>query len=594
MVNPALASTSPASIDVLSMSMTPSTFWILLIVSIIIIGGFIAFVTLLTTAGIRARDRLRGLNDVVKVMEGGDHVSQRQKALSTAQGFTTKRIKNDVGTLWGDFDSSLVDSADGKELHSTEPAEEYFNSETIAPELLHGRLLPFLPNGMTAVGVLGTFIGLTVGLSGLDLGAGSDSTELRAGVSDLISGAALAFATSMLGVFFSVIANLSHNIVARRITREVRDLQERSDRDLQRQAADYSLVKIAQSNVEQNDALQALDEKLGVQFQKAVEGMSADMSKAVAEALQMAIGPAMAELSSAASNQSSHVMENLIGKFSSSFEELGRQQASKLEGASTQLESTLAGMSSKLDAVLTQVNESISSTLEGTAGHTQRMTDQVHALTEAMALQQAKTEAIVQQLTELLTTAGRSMTSSTEHLRSSTAALQGAADTFTSSSTELVQHLESTGTVLTASRSQLEAAGQAMQDSAAEFAKTHQGMAELRGHLDVTTAGLEKSAQTAQTAFGDLTKHHNAFLTSLEQQVTGISSAMTGQIEEIQKQMSTWLEEYAQVVSQQTTQRMSEWNQHTERYSTTMVEVVDGLHDVVQEIQDRNGQKIGS
>lgn len=580
------------SINVLGLAMTPSTFWILVIFAVIILTGVGFYVRFHWQAVRRAKGRIAGLNAVTALMSQGDHNGQRQAALNESKA--ERPMVKEVAELWGDFDSSLVASASGERLHSTEPAEEYFNSETIAPELLHGRLLPFLPSGMTAVGVLGTFVGLTFGLSGLDLGSGTNSDALRAGVSDLISGAALAFATSMLGVVASVLCNLAHNISARRITQQIRALQESADRDLHRQAADLSLVKIAQVSDEQNAALQALDEKLGIQFQKAVAGMSSDMEAAVTKALQNAIAPAMAELSSSANNQSSLVMESLVGRFAASFEDLGERQAAKLSGASEQLETSMSGMASRMESLLTDVQQAIGQSLEGTSKQADRMAEQVGALSMALAAQQKQSEETVRQLTELVERAGSSMNTSAGNLRSATASLEGVATTFSSASADLGEHLKATGHTLSSSRSHLESVGATLAETSVALNEQQKKLEGLRQVMATTSESLGSAAQLSQEAFGELEQHQKAFLEALDQKVTALTATMGEQIGTVQKDMSNWLEEYAKTVSAQTTDRMRAWNTQTEDYSSTMIEVAGELRDVVEGLSQQDGKTYAS
>jgi biopolymer transport protein ExbB/TolQ len=586
MVMGTLLAAEAGYIDLGVMQMTTSTFVILVIFGAIIFGAFVWFLVLLKRARTNACQRVDGLQDVVRVMAAGDHVEQRQAALDRARDVPTPG--QDIPELWKDFDSSLVESADGQHLRSTEPAEEYFNTETLAPELLHGRMLSFLPTVMTAVGVLGTFVGLTFGLSGLDLGSGTDSNELRAGVSDLISGAALAFATSMMGVSLSVVANLLHNLSARKITGDIRALQESADRDLHREAADKSLVKIAQYSDEQNKALLALDEKLGVQFQKAVSGLSSDMEKAVTTALEQAIAPALAQLSTAANDQSSQVMGSLIGKFASSFEALGEQQAAKLDTASTQLNTSLESMSDQLNGLVVQMNDAINASLEGSSAQTQRIADQVTALAATLAAQHERTEQVVKSLSELVNSAGRTMTTSSTSLRTATSGLEKVSETFTSTASDLGEHLEATGHVLTSSRNQLDATGTALSTAADRFAEQQEHLDTLQQLMSSTSSSLEKSANVAQSSFGELKRHQDEFVGSVKTSFDELSSSMSQQIATVQGEMRQWLEEYSHTVSQQTAHRMGEWNSQTQAYSSTMVDVASELRELVQDMGEQN------
>src|SRR5690606_41026188 len=74
-----------------------------------------------------------------------------------------------TGALWREFDESLVYSADKTRLSNTLDAEHFFNNYTLAYGLTSSRLLAAAPTFLTAIGVLGTFLGLKFGLKVLQI-----------------------------------------------------------------------------------------------------------------------------------------------------------------------------------------------------------------------------------------------------------------------------------------------------------------------------------------------------------------------------------------------------------------------------------------
>lgn len=68
------------------------------------------------------------------------------------------------------------------------------------PDLSHYR--PMCAT-ITSIGVLGTFMGIAIGLFGIDMGAGGD--ELMQSIQQLLSGMSVAFITSVLGIFCSLL-----------------------------------------------------------------------------------------------------------------------------------------------------------------------------------------------------------------------------------------------------------------------------------------------------------------------------------------------------------------------------------------------------
>ena len=64
-----------------------------------------------------------------------------------------------------------------------------------------------IPGVMTGLGILGTFIGLTLGLSRFSLGSDIDTSLMQTSISGLLEGIKTAFITSIFGVVYSLLFN---------------------------------------------------------------------------------------------------------------------------------------------------------------------------------------------------------------------------------------------------------------------------------------------------------------------------------------------------------------------------------------------------
>ncbi|MDN3652757.1 MotA/TolQ/ExbB proton channel family protein [Thalassotalea ponticola] len=70
----------------------------------------------------------------------------------------------------------------------------------------------FVPSFLTSLGILGTFIGISLGLSTLNLGSGADSNALIAGATGLLDGMKTAFSTSLIGLACGAIFMTVHSL----------------------------------------------------------------------------------------------------------------------------------------------------------------------------------------------------------------------------------------------------------------------------------------------------------------------------------------------------------------------------------------------
>lgn len=106
--------------------------------------------------------------------------------------------------LASDFNDMLVEvprlgAPLEKDLKRCGPASEVFNTGSMGQGIVGSRLLMATPAILTGLGVLGTFVGLAMGIGGLDLGS-ENIQDLDKSISPLIKGSSTAFVTSVWGV----------------------------------------------------------------------------------------------------------------------------------------------------------------------------------------------------------------------------------------------------------------------------------------------------------------------------------------------------------------------------------------------------------
>lgn len=85
--------------------------------------------------------------------------------------------------------------------------EEYINDETAVHRPGHAQLAELIPSLLTSLGILGTFMGLMQGLSGLKA---MSPEQIMDGIPAMISGMRFAFATSVAGIACSIGFNILH------------------------------------------------------------------------------------------------------------------------------------------------------------------------------------------------------------------------------------------------------------------------------------------------------------------------------------------------------------------------------------------------
>lgn len=300
----------------------------------------------------RFRTRLRALRSLLEGQSKETLALSRRETMQKAQGLDAPN----VGMLWREFDESLVLSSDQKHLFNTLDAEHFFNARTLAPGLTASRLLAAAPSFLVAIGVLGTFVGLTVGLEGL-IGTSDEIESLKGGINKLISGAAVAFMTSVWGVFFSLLLNFVEKMFERSALGQIQQLQHDIDFLYPRIPAEQSLVHIAEYGKESKEALQELHERIGDRLQETLNGMSEAMQTALTDALNNIMAPAIQTLVSTTSQQSTQVLEKLVGNFMDGMTSVGREQGLQMQQAAADVNAAVSGMSERLNQLFSSLNE---------------------------------------------------------------------------------------------------------------------------------------------------------------------------------------------------------------------------------------------
>ena len=148
------------------------------------------------------------------VRAGGRLRRAARTVISEAKQSKEKKSWNDLHFLgdamqgtWADF----LQNAEMRDAHGEScDVSQYINEDTVIYAAGGTRLAEITPGLLTSLGILGTFLGLVMGLSGLTLTA-ADTSVLLTAMDKLIGGMSTAFLTSIVGVIGSLSFNLIYN-----------------------------------------------------------------------------------------------------------------------------------------------------------------------------------------------------------------------------------------------------------------------------------------------------------------------------------------------------------------------------------------------
>ena len=218
-----------------------------------------------------------------KIKEEMYYLNQELKKVSSTyitqeeyQKISNDFLEGKYSTLkeeWDSFAESVFFENDV--AFQTVDAELFFNDSTLLKERMNKRLLDYIPQLLLAIGIFGTFFGLVLGLSGLDLSAG-DNTQLN----NLIDGTKISFLTSLYGMYFSIAISSLMNFHIGDYEENILKIKNNLNRVFKQALAEKSLIKIEKELGMIKSVSSVMSEKLGE-----IRGINKGMSVAIGQEL---------------------------------------------------------------------------------------------------------------------------------------------------------------------------------------------------------------------------------------------------------------------------------------------------------------------
>lgn len=238
---------------------------------------FVCFLVWVFLAGFLSRRSILFFRGLLQGLTPDSLIDKRHDLKQRAQ-----RGDKRLGELWAEFDETLVVSEGEKRIQNTYDAAHFFNVHTLGRGITENRLLAAVPGFLTAIGVVGTFTGLFLGLSGLN-------PEEVSSIVRLIQGASIAFKTSVWGVSLSFIFNLIEKCVEQHVRYNITTLQDNIDTLFPRLSPEQTLVHVYEETRQTAITLDGLSERIGNKMQETVSQVAQSVQTAVVEGIQQVL-----------------------------------------------------------------------------------------------------------------------------------------------------------------------------------------------------------------------------------------------------------------------------------------------------------------
>jgi len=219
---------------------------------------------------------------------------QLNEGLESAQDFardlidaqSTKRLGVSLRDLIGNlaehqqYDPASNDPNQIQYISSTQ-LTYYINTRDLMPDLFDNKFVGFVPSLMTGFGVLGTFIGIQLGIGGLDFNV-DDIENVTNSITMLLAGSTVAFMTSIWGIFFSLIFSVTEKSLLRKLQSDVLDRAFEIGRKIEFVSPENEIVKMREYGQQSVEALaQVKDAIEKIDFKVLVDGISDQIKTAV-------------------------------------------------------------------------------------------------------------------------------------------------------------------------------------------------------------------------------------------------------------------------------------------------------------------------
>lgn len=393
--------------------------------------------------------------------------------------------------------------------------EDYINDDTVTHGPGNATLAELIPSLLTSLGILGTFIGLMQGLTGLDM---SDAASLMNGIPVLLDGMRFAFGTSVAGITCSLIFNMLNRILQGSSYRAIDDFVESFTQLAMQRPLDNDVQMICQ-NQDRNNMLFNATDSLPSQMADAVElAVNRAMQPVTHSMDAFLVGATRAQVDGV-----SRIVNNFVDQMNASLDhqfltlgqtltEINQNQLSGLK----RLEDSLSAANTIIhDAMqLHQISQGVTKQFEG----------YVQSLNEA-GRRDAHFEESSAQLLEKLHAAAQQQSGAIASLRTCQDQLAASLKQFTDTGNSAANSLKKAGDAGAASFSD---ASRTMQEASRMLSSSYQTFV-----TDVVE-GMSRS-------LGLFESNMTSVVTALSDQLqsASLSGASTAQISEMQKLMTS-------------------------------------------------------
>lgn len=282
--------------------------------------------------------------------------------------------------LWAEYTETLheqYDHVDGERrlvaIRATVPAEVFFNTQVLVDTPLNTEFFRHLPGLLTGIGIIGTFSGLIVGLSGFEPTGSAEAVKSSLGA--LMEGVKEAFYASAGAITAAMLITFVEKSILTRRYKQVEALAQAIDTLYEAGAGEEylaRLVKAAEENTvhtaqlkqslvdELKQILTELSERQIAAQQTQGQQLAQDIGQAIQTSLQTPLNQIANAVAQAAGQQGTavqHMLENLLTAFMNKMEQTFGGQMHGLNEMMVQSTKAMGDMQKGFDKLISDLGQ---------------------------------------------------------------------------------------------------------------------------------------------------------------------------------------------------------------------------------------------
>lgn len=281
--------------------------------------------------------KLFKLNETVKKLRNNDNILVSLK-------------ETNIAPLANTYSKTInIDTSKGKK--SNIPASEFINDFSVCKyNKLNLRMLDTAAGTLVGLGLLGTFLGLTLGIKGFD---SSNTERINESIQGLLAGMGTAFLTSLLGMTFSILFTAADKALRHRLYKDVKELTDKLD-------SEYYIDDLVLANINQQNIVNQLYKALKNDLQQQALEIANKLTYTNAEGQNVTIGNAIREILTENTKQSKALMSfstDLAMELNQGFDEtLSRQMQQKIVPLMESVDATTKAVVEHIDKMADTVS----------------------------------------------------------------------------------------------------------------------------------------------------------------------------------------------------------------------------------------------